>query len=372
MTVAKGGLLGKMLARAGLPLLRALPPELAHHLGLTGLATLPRLGLRTWLPEPVNGRRGHRCMGLDFPNPLGLAAGMDKNGDYLDALFMLGFGFVELGTVTPEPQPGNPRPRLFRVQHAQALINRMGFNNKGVDHLARRLQEWRRRSAHTVVGVSIGKGFATPLEHALEDFLHCLERIYVEASYVAVNLSSPNTPLLRQLQEPQWLEHLLAHLDERRRELVRKRGGVPLPLLLKVDPDQSAGQLTHIAKLLRRHRWDGVIATNTTLSRQGVQGRHAGQSGGVSGVPLAGPAQAALTALAKGLDGTLPIIACGGIMDAAGARQRMAQGASLLQIYTGLVYQGPGLVPEIVAALNAADGHSNSSRSGAEEDHPED
>jgi dihydroorotate dehydrogenase len=262
----------------------ATDPETAHELTLESLRLGHRLGATRFLckahSQPV------RCMGLDFPNPVGVAPGLDKNGDYFEALGDLGFGFVEIGTVTPRPQPGNPRPRVFRLERAQGMINRLGFNNKGVDHLVRRVRRHRYRG---VLGINIGKNFDTPIERAVDDYLHCLDKIYPYADYVTVNVSSPNTQNLRDLQGKAELGRLLAAVAERRAALAEHHGRY-VPLAVKIAPDLEDVQILAIAKVVAQHAMDAVIATNTTISREGVEGmQHANEAGGLSGPSSPGP-----------------------------------------------------------------------------------
>jgi dihydroorotate dehydrogenase len=329
------------------PLLFALEPETAHRVTLEALRALARLRLYPSAPASAPGC-ARTVMGIRFPNPVGLAAGLDKNGEYLDALAHLGFGFIEIGTVTPRPQPGHPRPRLFRLVRAQALVNRMGFNNDGVERLA---QNVRRASYRGVLGVSIGKNADTPLARAVEDYLACLRAVYPLASYVAVNVSSPNTEGLRALQGTAELDRLLGALKAEQRALA-ERYGRHVPLAVKVAPDLEAAQIEAIAAALRRHGVEALIATNTTASREGVAGLpHAGESGGLSGAPLRARATAAVAAFARALGGEIPVIGAGGILSAADAREKIEAGAALVQLYTGLVYRGPRLVRECVAEL---------------------
>jgi dihydroorotate dehydrogenase len=330
------------------PLLFALDAETAHHLTLNSLSLLQRTGLAGLLaPQPAPCPR--KVMGIDFPNPVGLAAGLDKNGDYIDALAALGFGFIEVGTVTPRPQPGNPRPRLFRVREAQAVINRMGFNNDGVDRLVANVRRARYRG---VLGINIGKNFDTPIGRAVDDYLACLRKVYALASYVTVNISSPNTKNLRQLQDAAELENLLGALKAEQRKLANEHGKY-VPLALKIAPDLEAAQVDAIAGLLQKHAIDAVIATNTTIARDGVAGMpHGAESGGLSGAPLTQRSTAIVAQLAGALHGNVPVIGVGGIMNGADAAQKIHAGASLVQLYTGLVYRGPRLVAECVDALN--------------------
>ena len=329
------------------PLLFALDAETAHHLTLTSLNTLQRTGLAAIVaPRPAACPR--KVMGIDFPNPVGLAAGLDKNGAFIDALAALGFGFIEVGTVTPRPQPGNPRPRLFRVREAQAVINRMGFNNDGVDRLVDNVRRARYRG---VLGINIGKNFDTPIERAVDDYLACLRKVYALASYVTVNISSPNTRNLRQLQDAAELENLLGALKAEQRKLANEHGKY-VPLALKIAPDLDATQVGAIAGLLQKHAIDAVIATNTTIARDGVAGMpHGAETGGLSGAPLTQRSTAIVAQLAAALGGNVPVIGVGGIMNGADATQKIAAGASLVQLYTGLVYRGPRLVAECVNTL---------------------
>ena len=332
------------------PLLFRLDAETAHHLTLTSLKRLRGFGLP---PEPAAPPSCARnIMGLRFASPVGLAAGLDKNGEYIDALAALGFGFIEVGTITPRPQPGNPRPRLFRVERAHALINRMGFNNTGVERLVENVRRARYRG---VLGINIGKNFDTPLERAGEDYVDCLRAVYPYASYVTVNISSPNTAGLRKLQESDALEHLLGTLTAEREKLA-DRHGRRVPLALKIAPDLDETQVAAIADLLHRQGIDAVIATNTTTARDGVATlRHGNEAGGLSGAPLTARAGKVVRMLARALGADFPIIGVGGIMKGEDARERIAAGASLVQLYTGLIYRGPALVRECTDALCGTD-----------------
>jgi dihydroorotate dehydrogenase len=286
-------------------------------------------------------------MGLHFPNRVGLAAGLDKNGSAIDGLSGLGFGFLEVGTVTPRAQPGNPKPRLFRLPEHQAIINRMGFNNAGVDALGERLAHVRYRG---ILGINIGKNFDTPMEKAVDDYLICLDKAYPLASYIAVNISSPNTKNLRQLQGASELDALLGTLKSRQTALADRHGKY-VPLALKIAPDLDSGQIVNIADALKRHRIDAVIATNTTLGREGVEASPlANEAGGLSGSPLFEKSTAVIRDLAQALGGELPIIAAGGITSGARARAKLDAGAALVQIYSGLIYRGPQLVRECIEA----------------------
>ena len=328
------------------PLLFALDAEAAHELTIAGLHRFGCL-----LPEPPAPRGAPiRVMGLDFPNRVGLAAGLDKNGEAIDGLAKLGFGFLEIGTVTPRPQPGNPKPRLFRLPEQRAIINRMGFNNHGVAAL---LGNVRAAKYQGILGINIGKNADTPIERAADDYLACLDQVYALASYVTVNISSPNTKNLRQLQGGDELDALLGALKARQAQLADKHGRY-VPLALKIAPDLDAEQIAQIAAALRRHRIDAVIATNTTLGREGVEASpHAKETGGLSGAPLFEKSTAVVAALAQALAGELPIIAAGGILDGEKARAKLAAGAALVQIYSGLIYRGPELVRECVTMTNA-------------------
>lgn len=325
------------------PLLFSFDAESAHDFAIGSL----RLA-GTLLPAPVAPARDPvRVMGIDFPNRVGLAAGLDKNGEAIDGLARLGFGFLEIGTVTPRPQPGNPRPRLFRLPEVKAIINRMGFNNHGVQAL---LANVRAAKFKGVLGINIGKNFDTPIERAVEDYLACLEKVYPLASYVTVNISSPNTQNLRQLQGESELDGLLAPLKAAQQRLADQHGRY-VPLALKIAPDLDAAQIGTIADALRRHRIDGVIATNTTTARDKVLSlRYGDQQGGLSGLPLFEQSTNVVALLSEALGGEVPIIGVGGILDGRQARAKIDAGASLVQLYTGLIYRGPALVAEAVGA----------------------
>ncbi len=329
------------------PALFQLDPETAHHLTLSSLRTAYSLGLSGMLaPRPPGDPR--TVMGLTFPNPVGLAAGLDKNGDCIDGLAALGFGFIEIGTVTPLPQPGNPRPRLFRLPQAGAIINRMGFNNDGVDKL---IENVRRADYRGILGINIGKNAATPIENAADDYLICLRKVYAHAGYVTVNISSPNTKNLRQLQGGDELDALLAELKAEQEKLAQQHGKY-VPLAVKIAPDLDTDQIKNIARLLMRHRIDGAIATNTTLSRVGVENLpHGAETGGLSGAPVRDKSTAVIRALAAELQNALPIIGVGGILSGADAAEKISAGAALVQIYSGLIYRGPALIGECCAAL---------------------
>jgi dihydroorotate dehydrogenase len=329
------------------PFLFTLDAERAHELTLGLLAAGGSLGFAPRLPARNNPAQ---VMGLDFPNRVGLAAGLDKNGTAIDGLDHLGFGFLEVGTVTPRPQPGNPKPRLFRLPAQEAIINRMGFNNAGIDTL---LQNVARARYRGILGINIGKNFDTPIERAVDDYLICLDKAYPLASYITVNISSPNTKNLRQLQGASELDALLGTLKARQTELADRHGKY-VPLALKIAPDLDAGQIVNIADALRRHRIDGVIATNTTLGREGVETSPlATETGGLSGGPLFDKSTELVRSLAQALAGELPIIAAGGITSGKRARAKLDAGAKLVQLYSGLIYRGPTLVAECVAATGA-------------------
>jgi dihydroorotate dehydrogenase len=334
----------EFLARAALPVLQRLPPETAHGLGLRGL----RLLRHHWPEREADPALAVEAFGLRFAHPLGLAAGFDKNGEFLDALGVLGFGHIEVGTVTPRPQPGNPRPRLFRLRHIDTLLNRMGFNNKGADYVAARL---RQSSYRGIRGVSIGKNADTPLERAADDYVECLRKLYAAADYFAINVSSPNTQRLRELQAPDALADIIVPLQGERESLARMHGK-RVPLLVKISPDLDGGELRDLCATLRRHGVDGVIATNTTVGSQTLRAmaKDLG-TGGFSGMPLAPRAIGILQELRRELGAGFPIIASGGIMDGEGALERLRAGARLLQVYTGFVYRGPTLVTDILEAL---------------------
>jgi dihydroorotate dehydrogenase len=333
------------LARAALPVLTRMDPERAHDLGLAGLRLLHPL----W-PAPSSATElAVQCFGLDFSHPLGLAAGFDKNGDYLDALGALGFSHLELGTVTPRPQPGNPKPRMFRIPTAGALINRMGFNNKGVDHLVAQVS----RSRYPGIrGISIGKNFDTPLERAQADYVECLRKVYAVADYVAVNVSSPNTARLRELQARDGLERIVGALLEERRVL-QGRQGKRVPLLVKIAPDLTPEEISTVARELRALEVDGVIATNTSTDRSAIKDAPAAaESGGMSGAPLHRLSVGVIARLRAELGTSFPIIGVGGIVSGEHAQATLRAGANLIQVYTGFALRGAGLIEEVIGALS--------------------
>ncbi|MCP4878468.1 MAG: quinone-dependent dihydroorotate dehydrogenase [Gammaproteobacteria bacterium] len=324
------------------PILFTLDPELAHDISLEMLQLFHRLVPNQRIDKPI------RVMGLNFPNAVGLAAGLDKNGDYLDGLAKLGFGFIEIGSVTPRAQPGNPQPRIFRLSRHQSLINRMGFNNQGVDHL---LQQVTGKPRDFVLGINIGKNLNTPVEQALSDYAVGYENVYREADYIAINISSPNTPGLRELQNEAALEALLDGIAQLRRRL-EDQHQLQRPLVLKLSPDLDPGAIPMIAELLRKYSVDGLITTNTTVSRETLQGEpFADETGGLSGAALRDKSRQILSAFYQELRDDIPIISVGGIDSAEEARLRFELGAKLVQLYTGLIYRGPGLVKTIAASL---------------------
>lgn len=328
------------------PLLFRLDPECSHELTLNSLKWLGRGSGKLFPPVPPCAPR--KVMGLTFVSPVGLAAGLDKNAAYIDGLAGLGFGFLEVGTVTPRPQPGNPKPRLFRLPQAEGIINRFGFNNLGVDNL---IENVKRATYKGILGINIGKNFDTPNEHAVDDYLICLRKVYPYASYIVVNISSPNTKNLRQLQERDALAGLLAALKSAQAELANEHGRY-VPIALKIAPDLDADQVSEIASLLLAHKMDGVIATNTTLSRDAVAGLpHAEEAGGLSGTPVKSKSTMVIRQLAQHLQGHIPIIGVGGILNGEDAQEKIEAGASLVQVYSGLIYRGPKLVSDICKTL---------------------
>lgn len=329
------------------PLLFCLSPETAHNLSLNGLDHAAKMGLiRQTLPaDPVT------VMGIPFPNRVGLAAGLDKDGAHIDGLAALGFGFIEIGTVTPKAQPGNTQPRLFRLPTHDALINRFGFNNLGVDNLVANVQASQFVKNGGIIGINIGKNASTPIDRANDDYLFALDAAYAHAHYVTINISSPNTQNLRSLQQDDALEALLAGLKDRQKRLSDQHGKY-VPLALKIAPDLDELQIEAIAAAVRRHRFDAVIATNTTLERAAVMDDpHAGETGGLSGKPVFDKSTAVLAALHTKLAGEIPLIGVGGICSGEDAVAKRTAGAELVQLYTGLIYQGPALVRETGQAL---------------------
>ena len=328
------------------PALFSLDPEDAHGFTLFSLDLAQRTRLLNLLPRATG--TPVRVMGIDFPNAVGLAAGLDKDGAHIHALAALGFGFIEIGTVTPRPQSGNPKPRLFRLTAAEALINRMGFNNLGVDNLVRNVAA---SGFGGVLGINIGKNKDTPNEQAVDDYLACLDKVYAHARYVTVNISSPNTANLRELQKDEALDALLSAIKHRQSDLAQQQGKY-VPIALKIAPDLDDAQIAAIAALLMMHRIDAVIATNTTLARDAVAGLpNADEAGGLSGAPVRAASTRVIRELARHLQNEVPIIGVGGILSGADAVEKIAAGAALVQLYTGLIYRGPELVKECVERL---------------------
>ncbi len=333
-----------MLYSLARPLLFAFAPERAHELTLSMLDTAHKFGLmrQKVASKPVT------CMGIQFPNPVGLAAGLDKNGAHLDALAALGFGFIEIGTITPRPQAGNPQPRLFRIPEAQAIINRMGFNNDGVDQLIENVKASKFKG---ILGINIGKNADTPVEDAVSDYLICLEKVYHYASYITVNISSPNTKNLRSLQSGDALTELLQTLKNRQLELAQQYQHY-VPLVLKVAPDLTAEDIEFIAAQLLQFKIDGLIVTNTTLGRDGVENLPNGQeAGGLSGAPVFVKSTECLRQFAKVLNGKIPLIGVGGILSGEQAVAKQQAGANLVQVYSGLIYTGPSLIKDCINAM---------------------
>ena len=327
-----------------------LDPEVAHELTMGALARFQNTPLAcVWgnqrVQDPVT------VAGVTFPNRVGMAAGLDKNGRCIDGLGAMGFGFVEVGTVTPKPQPGNPKPRMFRLPEANALINRLGFNNEGLDSFLANVKRAKFRQNGGILGLNIGKNAVTPIENAVDDYLICLEGVFPHADYVTVNISSPNTKNLRALQSDEALDALLGQLQERRQTLIQRHGRT-VPMFVKIAPDLDETQVGVIAATLQKNGIDGVIATNTTISREAVKGmQHAEETGGLSGAPVLEASNQVIRQLRAALGPRYPIIGVGGVMSAADARSKRDAGADLVQVYTGLIYQGPGLVKDCAQAL---------------------
>ena len=323
-------------------------PETAHGLALDGLRLGHGIGATHLLCKA--GHQPVTAMGLQFPNPVGMAAGMDKNGDYIDALGSLGFGFIEVGTTTPRPQAGNPKPRVFRIEKANAMINRLGFNNKGVDHLVAQVKK---RTFSGILGINIGKNFDTPNDKAADDYLFCLGKVYQYADYITVNISSPNTKGLRDLQDAEQLDHLLATLNNKRCEL-SDRFQKRVPLVVKVAPDLEDKQIPEMAEIVTKNEFDGLIATNTTISRGSVKGMpHANEQGGLSGTPVKDMANHVLAAFNATLPAEIALIGTGGITAGEDAAKKIQLGADLIQFYTGFVYKGPDLISDCLKAIAA-------------------
>jgi dihydroorotate dehydrogenase len=333
------------------PFLFGLDPEAAHDLTMNSMARLQNtptqcLWAQTRVADPVT------VAGLKFPNKVGLAAGLDKNGRCIDGLGAMGFGFIEVGTVTPKAQPGNPKPRMFRLPQSNALINRLGFNNEGLDAFLANVRSARSfRAAGGVLGLNIGKNAATPIENAVDDYLIGLSGVYPHADYVTVNISSPNTKNLRALQSDDALDALLGTINERKQRLATEHGK-QVPVFLKIAPDLDDDQVRVIAATLKKHAMDGVIATNTTIARDAVKGQmHAEETGGLSGSPVLAASNRVIRALRGELGAGFPIIGAGGVLSGADARSKIEAGADLVQIYSGLIYRGSELVPEAARAL---------------------
>lgn len=321
-----------------------LDPEKAHVFTFRQLSRITGTPFEFFIKQSVPAKPVS-CMGLNFKNPLGLAAGLDKDGDCIDALGAMGFGFIEVGTVTPKPQPGNEKPRLFRVVAAEGLINRMGFNNLGVDNL---IENIKRSKFDGILGINIGKNKDTPVENGKDDYLICMEKVYPYAGYIAINISSPNTPGLRSLQYGEALDDLLSAIKNKQSELKEKYNKY-VPIALKIAPDLSDEELIQIAESLIKYNIDGVIATNTTLERNLIKGfDHNQQAGGLSGRPLQSRSTEVIRRLSEELKGQIPIIGVGGIDSAISAREKMEAGASLIQIYSGFIYKGPKLIKDII------------------------
>ncbi|HSI43753.1 MAG TPA: quinone-dependent dihydroorotate dehydrogenase [Methylotenera sp.] len=329
------------------PLLFQMDAEAAHDLTLKTLKLAEKCGALSLYPA-APACQPRQVMGLTFPNAVGLAAGLDKNGAVIDGMAALGFGFIEIGTITPRAQPGNPQPRLFRVKEAQGIVNRFGFNNLGVDNLIENVKAAKYRG---ILGINIGKNFDTPNENAVNDYLICMQKVYAHASYITVNISSPNTKNLRALQEKEALSSLLATLKSEQTKLAEQYGRY-VPVALKIAPDLEREQVNEIADLLIEHKIDGVIATNTTLARDAVKGmKNAEETGGLSGAPVREKSTIVIQQLSQRLQGALPIIGVGGILSGADAVEKIAAGASLVQVYSGLIYKGPKLVRDICKTL---------------------
>jgi len=328
-----------MVYRFARSFLFCLEPETAHIVTLKLINYAYKIGLLKLFSKVIS---PSQVMGLQFPNNVGLAAGFDKNGEYIDALAGLGFGFIEVGTVTPKPQIGNPKPRIFRIKTAEAVINRLGFNNKGVDYLVEQVKKMRYRG---ILGINIGKNKDTPNEQAVDDYLYCFKRVLPYASYITINISSPNTPDLRSLQQGDLLQQLLQAL-KKEQQLFFQAHQQYVPLVVKIAPDLSAEELQVMAAIFLAEKIDGVIATNTTIKREGVG--NIAEAGGLSGKPLGLDSTKIIKQLSHWLSDKIPIIGCGGIMSEEDAQQKIAAGASLVQLYTGLIYRGPSLIKSIL------------------------
>lgn len=333
-------------------LLFLLPTETAHHITLIGLSTINSLGLLK-LFKTKEKSSSVSVMGLEFPNRIGLAAGLDKNGEYIQALSNLGFGFVEIGTVTPRSQPGNPAPRLFRLPKANAIINRMGFNNKGIKYLTDQVVSARQSGFTGIIGINIGKNIDTAVENATEDYLKGLRAAYLHADYITVNISSPNTPGLRTLQYGDELNQLLSAIKTEQNKLAEDHNKY-IPIAIKVAPDLDSSEIEGIAQALLNNKIDALIATNTTLSRDAVKGlKHGEEAGGLSGEPVREMSTEVIALFHKYFKDQIPIIGVGGILSAKDAQDKIDAGASLVQIYTGLIYKGPSLISSCVSSCKS-------------------
>jgi len=322
-------------------------PETIHEMTIKGFKATGATPLNLLYKQKVQSKPID-VMGISFPNPVGLAAGLDKNGECINAFAAMGFGFIEIGTVTPRPQPGNDKPRIFRLPEANAVINRMGFNNKGVDYL---VDQVRKANFSGVLGINIGKNKDTPEDKAKDDYIHCMRKVYNFATYITINISSPNTPGLRSLQYGDALNELLSALKAEQKQLAEQYDKY-IPIAVKIAPDLSEDEIGSIAQCLVDNNIDGVIATNTTLSREGVEDlEHGQEQGGLSGAPVKDKSTQVIKLLAKALDNRLPIIGVGGIASGGDAKEKIVAGAKLVQVYTGFIYQGPNLVKEIVNSL---------------------
>ncbi len=329
------------------PFLFCLDAETAHGVGLRAIETAYRLGLNPLLATKTPPLKT-KAFGIEFPNPVGLAAGLDKNGEHIDALLSLGFGFIEIGTTTPRAQAGNEKPRMFRLPEKEAVINRLGFNNKGVDVLVKNVEKANRKG---ILGINIGKNKDTPNEKAIDDYIYCLERVYAISDYITVNISSPNTAGLRDLQNEEYFRRFIGELREVQEELSGVNGH-KTPMLIKISPDLTDAAIDGMAEVLNAANVDGVIATNTTIDRLDIKGhRYEYEVGGLSGKPLYGRSTAVLRRLRTRLKKEIPIIGVGGIVSGADAAGKVAAGASLVQFYTGLIYSGPDLIEECVTAI---------------------
>jgi len=341
-----------MLYRIIRELLFILPPEVSHYVALELLKLGSLLGINQLISRFKQRNLTHtptRVMSIDFPNPVGIAAGLDKNGDYIAVFESLGFGFVEIGTVTPRPQAGNPKPRLFRLPAKNAIINRMGFNNKGVDYLVEQVK----KSSHKIpLGINIGKNFDTPIERAIDDYLICFNKVYEHADYIVINISSPNTPDLRNLQHGDHLQELLSELNKQQAALAEKFDKY-IPILVKVAPDLDQDEIESMSEIFLTQKIEGLITTNTSIDKNPVKELlHGQETGGLSGEPIFAQSLKTQNAFYKALGDKIPIIGVGGISDSESAINRLNSGASLIQIYTGFIYQGPGLLNDIVRKIS--------------------